>query len=130
MKFHKDGIAPHNGSNIVFVFGSNTAGRHGAGAAKAAYRFYGAVYGNGFGRMRDSYAIPTLDNNLEQLSLAEINSNVQQFKAYVLLHPEEEFFITRIGCALAGYKNEDIAPMFKDFPENCSFAEEWEPWLV
>jgi len=128
MKFHKDGSRPMSGTT-VFVFGSNLAGRHGSGAARAARENYGAEYGKGVGRTNQAYAIPTLNGDLKKLSLSAISVHVSNFLAYTLLHPELEFFVTRIGCVLAGYSNSEIAPMFKAFPDNCSFAEEWKPFL-
>ena len=125
-KYHKDGISP---DNVVFVFGSNLAGRHGAGAARAAALHYGAEYGKGHGRMPFCYAIPTKDYNINTLELDVIKFYVKIFIRHASTRPQEEFLITRIGCGLAGYKDSDIAPMFKNAPDNCSFAEEWRQYL-
>ena len=108
----------------IFVFGSNEAGRHGAGAAKAAKK-HGAIYGQGRGRQGDSYAIPTKDKHLETRPLHAIALDVQIFIQYANEHPELTFEVTRIGCGLAGYKYSDIAPMFKDAPSNCNLPEGW-----
>ena len=128
MEFHKDGKRPRK--NQIFVFGSNKAGRHGAGAAKAARKNYGAEYYNGFGMQGQSYAIPTKDFNLQTMELDEIKYYVMIFLRFAISNPDKEFLVTRIGCGLAGYKDKDIAPMFKKAPSNCSFAKEWEPYLV
>ncbi len=109
----------------VFVFGSNLAGRHGAGAAKYAKEHFGAIQGQGRGRQGNSYAIPTKDAKLEPLSLDDIQENVLQFLDYARTHSNTEFVVTRIGCGLAGYSNFDIAPMFKNYPPNCDLDTAW-----
>jgi len=110
---------------LVFVFGSNLAGRHGAGAALEAKTKWGAEYGVGIGRTGNSYAIPTKDSNLRTLPLNVINQYVNDFKEYAKLNPDIKFVVTRIGCGLAGYKDSDIAPMFKDCTSNCLLDSEW-----
>lgn len=107
----------------IFVFGSNLAGRHGAGAALHAREHYGAVYKQGVGRQGMSYAIPTKDENVLTLPLSVISRFVKDFVAQAEGHPELTFEVTRIGCELAGYKDADIAPMFKDAPANCRLPE-------
>ena len=103
----------------IFVFGSNLAGRHGRGAAKHALSKCGAIYGQGKGLQGNSYAIPTKDEKLKSLSLTEIKKYVEEFIGFAKLNPENNFNVTRIGCGLAGYSDEDIAPLFKDSPSNC-----------
>lgn len=127
MKFHKDGTLPEN--NEIWVFGSNLAGRHGAGAARVAFEKFGAKDGFGHGRINQSYAIPTKDARIKTLPLDEVEFYAGMFKAYARMSPQFEFFVTAIGCGLAGYKHEEIAPMFKDAPDNCSFPEEWKEYL-
>lgn len=117
----------------IFVFGSNLAGRHGAGAAAFAKRHHGAVYGVGEGLTGTAYAIPTKDGrsilNLRNprniLSLDQIAGHVQRFKAFAAEHPEYQFQVTMIGCGHAGFKPEEIAPMFKDSPSNCELPPEF-----
>lgn len=111
--------------NKIFVFGSNTLGRHGKGAALCAVNEHGAQYGIGFGRQGNSFAIPTKDGSLRTLSLDKIKRYVDAFIVYARSHPELEFNVTRIGCGLAGYTDADIAPMFKDAPYNCHLPEGW-----
>lgn len=111
---------------MIFVFGSNLAGRHGAGAALHARIEHGAIYGQGDGLQGNSYAIPTKDGNIETLPLSEIKQYVEEFKTFATNHPELSFFVTRIGCGLAGYTDEQIAPMFKGSPSNCQLPEGWE----
>jgi len=109
----------------VFVFGSNLAGRHGKGAALYARQEHGAIYGVGKGLQGNSYAIPTKDENLKTLPLSEIKQYVKEFIIFAEEHPNLTFNVTRIGCGLAGYKDENIAPMFKNSPRNCNLPEGW-----
>lgn len=101
----------------IFVFGSNLAGRHGKGAAKYAVEHYGAQYGVGVGLQGDSYAIPTKDKFLNPLSLKQINYYVDLFIKFAgkqaFNNSDMVFKVMPIGTGLAGYKIEDIAPMFK-----------------
>ncbi|AUV61854.1 hypothetical protein HWB52_gp39 [Pseudomonas phage Littlefix] len=110
---------------MIFVFGSNLAGRHGAGAAAYAYNHEGAVYGQGIGHFGNSYAIPTKDHNIQTMELVDIQQCVELFIQYAELNPDLKFKVTRIGCGLAGYKDEDIAPMFSKAPSNCWFDQVW-----
>lgn len=109
----------------IFVFGSNLDGRHGKGAALTALRKYHAVYGVGAGRTGDAYAIPTKGKDLEVLPLHVIMLYVGLFLHYVRDNPELTFLVTRIGCGLAGYKDEQIAPMFLNAPGNCILPSGW-----
>ena len=126
-KFHRDGTLPQNGE--VFVFGSNLAGIHGAGAAKVALDKYGALWGKGVGLHGMTYAIPTKDEFINTLPLHEIKEFVEQFVSDSNFYEDSQYFVTRVGCGLAGYKDEQIASMFKG-AKNCSFAEEWKQYLV
>lgn len=110
----------------VFVFGSNEAGIHGAGAAKTAYEKHGARWGFSYGHMGDSFAIPTKDQILDTLPLPRVAKYVQGFLAYAEGHRKVNFMVTRIGCGLAGLRDEDIAPMFVGAPKNCLFDEAWK----
>lgn len=109
----------------VFVFGSNKAGRHGAGAALEAKESYGAKYGVGEGKTGNAYAIPTKDENLKVLSLQEIANSVYTFLEYAENHPYLTFNVTEVGCGLAGYSPEEIAPLFWGAPDNCIFSSRW-----
>ena len=91
----------------IFVFGSNEAGHHIGGAAKTAVEKFGAVYGQGAGLQGQSYAIPTMN-----LPLQTIRENVREFIDFADRHPELTFLVTRIGCGIAGFNDEDIAPFF------------------
>lgn len=119
-------LFPHE----IFVFGSNLAGRHGKGAAKFAMDNFGAVYGVGFGPQGQSYALPTKDSWLDVLPLEEIKAYVFVFIQYAKQNPDRIFKVTKIGCGLAGYEPEDIAPLFKlsnDVP-NIHLPEEF--WKI
>lgn len=109
----------------IFVFGSNLRGVHGAGAAQHAHDHYGARYGRGEGLSGHSYAVPTKDWDIKTLPLIEIRHFVSRLLDVAGSRPELTFHITRVGCGLAGYTDEQIGPMFKDFPENCEFSPEW-----
>ena len=111
---------------MIFVFGSNLAGRHGAGAALYARQHHGAIYGIGLGRQGNSFAIPTKDYVLRTLPLPEIRGYVDHFLGYARMLAAEKFQITAIGTGLAGYKHVDIAPMFTSAPENCIMPPEWK----
>lgn len=124
---HQDGTLPGQGE--VFVAGSNLRGRHGRGAAKEAAARFGAEMGIGVGPTGNSYLIPTKDEHLAPLSIDQIRSYVADFLTYARLHPEKRFFLTRVGCVLAGNPNHDIANLFRGASSNCDFAEEWLPYL-
>ena len=109
----------------VFVFGSNLAGRHGKGAALEAAQKHGAKRGQGSGLQGNSYAIPTKDAKLRSLPLPTIHWHVNQFLEVARMRCDLTFNVTRIGCGLAGYKDHQIAPMFKGAPSNCILPAGW-----
>lgn len=115
--------------NKIFVFGSNEAGRHGVGAARRARQAYGAKYGQGKGLQGSSFAIPTKDHSLKTLSLNKVAAYVAEFKEFAALNLDKELYITRIGCGLAGFDDEQIAPLFVNSPRNCIFSKDWEKYL-
>lgn len=131
-KYHKDGTLPTN-PNSVWVFGSNTLGHHAAGAARVAVDKFGAVYGQAHGRQDMAFAIATVNDNGGPLNTLLVNRYVAEF----LVHAEaehyfgsaDEFFITRIGCGIAGFTDAQIAPMFKHAPLNCNLPEEWRRYI-
>lgn len=96
----------------IYVFGSNLAGRHGAGSAKYALMYHGAIYGQGKGLQGKSYGIPTKDAHLLPLPLADIKKYIHEFLMYAREHRGTLFVVVEIGCGLAGFKPEQIAPMF------------------
>ncbi len=91
----------------IFVFGSNLKGMHGGGAAYIAYRKFGAIMGQGVGLQGQSYAIPTMQGGVET-----IRPYVEEFIKFAKNHPEMTFLVTRIGCGIAGFTDEDISPLF------------------
>jgi hypothetical protein len=114
---------------MIFVFGSNEAGVHGLGAAKVALKRFGAEYGKGYGLQGESFAIPTKDFKIRTLPLNMINNYVNYFLKFAYDNPSMEFYVTRIGTGLAGYTDEEIAPMFETAPKNCHFDIVWEQIL-
>lgn len=94
--------------NEIFVFGSNLAGMHGGGAARMARLYFGAILGNGDGPQGQSYAIPTMQGGVET-----IQPYVDKFISYAKAHPEQTFLVTPIGCGIAGFTPDDIAPLFE-----------------
>lgn len=93
----------------IFVFGSNLQGMHGGGAAFVALRNFGAVMGQGVGLQGQSYAIPTMQGGVET-----IRPYVDEFIDFARQHPDLHFYVTRIGCGIAGFDDADIAPLFRD----------------
>ncbi len=91
----------------VFVFGSNLAGQHAGGAARVAHKLFGAVYGQGVGLQGQSYGIPTMQGGVETIA-----PYVDEFISFAKAHPELKFYVTRIGCGIAGFRDEEIAPLF------------------
>lgn len=133
-KFHKDGTIPHSPEfslleQPVWVFGSNLAGIHGAGAAKVARELYGAQWGHGLGMTGHTYAIATKDDKIENLDFDFIEAQIGLFVEATKRCLQYEWFVTRVGCGLAGYKDEKIAPLFRG-AVNCSFAEQWKRYLL
>lgn len=110
---------------MIFVFGSNLAGRHGAGAALYAKEHYGAEYGKAEGPTGSAYALPTCSADIQPLPLADIRVHVQFFLDYARAHPELQFQVTRVGCGLAGYTDAEIAPMFAAAPDNVWLPSAW-----
>jgi hypothetical protein len=94
--------------NEVFVFGSNLKGHHNGGAAKIALEKFGAKYGQGIGKQGQSYAIPTMQGGVETIILY-----VNDFIEYAKKHTDRYFLVTRIGCGIAGFSDEQIAPLFE-----------------
>lgn len=97
------------GSKEIFVFGSNLAGAHSGGAARQAFQKFGAEWGIGVGLQGNSYAIPTMQGGIET-----IKPFVDNFIDFALHHQDLTFYVTKIGCGIAGFKEEEIAPLFKN----------------
>jgi hypothetical protein len=130
--FHIDGTAPQDGQ--IFVFGSNLSGFHYGGAARAANEHFGAKWGQGIGFSGQSYAIPTLGEFAESpLSIEEIDGHIKDFADFVHQNKDLKFFVTRVGCVIAGFSDEIIAPIFRKHLHNLmdrvTVAESWAPFF-
>ena len=99
----------------IFVFGSNLEGLHFGGAARVAHDRFGAQWGVGVGLTGQTYAIPTMQGGVET-----IKPYVDQFIEYAKEHQDKKFLVTRIGCGIAGFKDEEIAPLFKRAIKVCN----------
>ena len=96
------------GPNEIFVFGSNLAGAHAGGAARLAHEKFGAIWGQGVGLQGNSYAIPTMQGGIET-----IRPYVDEFIEFAKSHPDLIFYVTKIGCGIAGFSEKEIAPLFQ-----------------
>lgn len=96
------------GENEIFVFGSNLAGMHGGGAARIAFDRFGAEWGVGVGLTGKCYAIPTMHGGVEKIA-----PYVDEFVDFARSHREMKFLVTRVGCGIAGFTDEQMAPLFK-----------------
>ena len=110
------------GPNEIFVFGSNQAGMHGGGAAWVAYRKFGAIMGQGVGLQGRSYGIPTMQGGVET-----IKPYVDEFIEFAKSRQDLTFLVTRIGCGIAGFTDEEIAPLFEKAHEvaNIVLPPDW-----
>lgn len=115
--------------SMVFVFGSNKAGIHGAGSAKHAYRKRNAEWGVGEGLTGQCYALPTKGYKIEFISLDEIKKSVDKFLETAERYQDQLFQVTQVGCGLGGWSAADIAPLFKNAPQNCYFDSVWRKYL-
>ena len=113
--------------NMIFVFGSNQAGRHGAGAAKYAKEHYKATYGVGEGITGRSYALPTKDHNIQTRSLKDIEASIVLFLDCASVNEDKIFKVTPIVCGLAGFTKREISRLFMNhkIPFNVVFSREW-----
>lgn len=97
------------GDKDIFVFGSNLEGAHAGGAARLANQKFGAKWGQGIGLQGYSYAIPTMQGGVDT-----IKPYVDEFLEFAKNHPDLTFYVTKIGCGIAGFKEDEIAPLFKE----------------
>ncbi|WP_173910317.1 hypothetical protein [Acinetobacter sp. Marseille-Q1618] len=128
-QYHDESIVKNLPEDTVFVFGSNMAGTHQGGAAKIALLHFGAMKGVGRGWSGQSFAIPTMNEHLQQMPLSQIQHYVDDFKIYTKNHPKTKYFVTAVGCGVAGYKVEEIAPMFKGISHNVIFPASFRPFV-
>ncbi len=110
--FKRPAFTPENitvlAADEIFVFGSNLGGNHGGGAALVAWKKFGAIYGQGVGLQGQSYGIPTMHGGVEAIA-----PYVDEFIEFAEVHPEYFFYVTRVGCGIAGFTDREIAPLFK-----------------
>jgi hypothetical protein len=128
-QYHDESIITTLPPDTVFVFGSNMAGKHHGGAAAIAVSHFGALLGVGRGWSGQSFAIPTMNEHLQQMPLSQIQHYVDDFKLYTKNHPKTKYFLTAIGCGIAGYTTEEIAPMFKGISRNVIFPASFRPFV-
>ena len=134
--FYMGDIVPTE--DIIFVFGSNPEGRHGAGAAKYARMYFGAVYGQGEGLQGNSYAIPTKDlrvtanHGYKSISPDRIKDSVRRMYDCAREHPDKRFMVAYRNTyrpSLNGYTGIEMIRIFLDagpIPENVWFSDEWK----
>ena len=125
MRYTPDFIT-HLNKGEIFVFGSNLKGLHGGGAARLAYERFGAIWGQGVGMQGQSYGIPTMHGGVDA-----IKPYVDEFIEFAKNHTEYTFLVTKIGCGIAGFKEEEIAPLFADavFVDNIILPESFVMFL-
>lgn len=111
--------------NEIFVFGSNLSGMHGGGAARLAYQKFGAIWGQGVGLQGQSYGIPTMQGGVDT-----IKPYVDEFIKFAKTHPQLKFLVIEIGCGIAGFSVEEIAPLFEQAieVENIYLPERF--WMI
>jgi hypothetical protein len=95
--------------NEYFVFGSNGEGLHYGGAARIAHQQFGAIMGNPRGIQGNSYAVDTMSG------IDVIKEQIPDLFEYIEGRPNDVFYITALGCGIAGYSPTEIAPLFKEF---------------
>lgn len=138
--FYEDVITPDK--DVIFVFGSNPEGRHGAGAAKTAKDQFGAIYGQGEGLQGNAYALPTKDlrvkanNSYQSIPPEKIMSSIRNLYCCAEQNPDKKFCIAytnTIKPSLNGYTGVEMIRMFKSaalhIPENIIFSFNWEPYF-
>jgi hypothetical protein len=113
------------GDPRIFVFGSNLRGIHGAGAALYARKRLGALNGCGEGMMGRSYALPTCISPGVPLHLSGVFRSVEGFLAHAGRTPDIRYFVSTVGCGLAGFTEDEIAPLFAGAPDNCDLPPGW-----
>jgi hypothetical protein len=118
-------VITHLEPNEIFVFGSNQRGAHAGGAARLAKEKFGAQEGVGEGLTGQSYAFPTLTANFEKVSRASLEASRDRFLAIARQNPEKTFLLTKVGCGIAGFTEDEIRPLFKNAPANVGLPEDW-----
>lgn len=113
---------------LIFVYGSNLAGVNGKGAANIAKRFLSAADGVGEGMASEfCYALPTKDKNIQTRELSDVHISIDNLMSHALDNPTQQYMMTRVGCGLAGFCDEDILPHLGniDIPKNVLLPGIW-----
>lgn len=112
---------------MIFVFGSNLAGIHGAGAAKYAHEFCGAEWGVGRGLTGNSYALPTKNEKIQPMPWSWVRGNIKEFVEFAKRNPGLTFALTPVGTGLAGHSKRDVWEALQDFglPDNVYLTSSW-----
>ena len=112
--------------NQIFVFGSNKNGNHAGGAAKTAKELFGAIEGVGEGLNGQSYAFPTLDENMVKVSAESLIKSKKLLFTEAKNNPEKLFFVTKLGCGIAGFTEEEMKEIFAgEKPKNIILPAGW-----
>jgi len=111
--------------NQIFVFGSNLAGSHAGGAAWQAWTMFGAEQGVGEGPTGKCYAFPTLTEDFKQVSNTQLKASRLKLYKYAEAHPELDFMLTKVGCGIAGFSENEMRKLFKNAPKNIKKPEDW-----
>lgn len=111
--------------NEIFIFGSNLAGNHAGGAARQAKEQFGAEDGIGEGLTGQCYAFPTLERDMHQRGFRGLEAARDRLYATARALPEKTFLLTKVGCGIAGYPEEEIKKLFIDTPNNIIKPEDW-----
>ncbi|WP_455570511.1 A1S_2505 family phage non-structural protein, partial [Bacteroides eggerthii] len=113
--------------NQIFVFGSNMNGNHAGGAARLAVEKFGAVMGQAEGIQGQSYAIPTLDKDMQKIAEEELTTYLGNFREFTEEHSEKEFLLTAIGTGIAGFDTNYMAYMIlrANLPDNVTLPKEF-----
>ena len=112
---------------MIFVFGSNLAGIHGAGAAKDAHKYYGAQWGIGRGLTGSAYALPTKGWDIQPMPWPWVRENIREFVEFAKGNPKYEFALTPVGTGLAGHSKKDVWEALQEFglPDNVYLTSSW-----
>lgn len=115
------------GEGEIFVFGSNLNGYHAGGAARMAASNFGAKFGQGEGLQGQSYALPTLSKDMKRLPIEQLESSLDRLIECANKNSDLTFFMTKVGCGIAGFKVGQIAQLFfdREIPENIVLPREF-----
>ena len=113
--------------NEIFVFGSNLNGNHAGGAAKLAHEKFGAETGVGEGLTGQSYAFPTLNKEMQKVSLEDLQISRDLLYRCADENKDKIFLLTKVGCGIAGFTEEEMKDIFKgESPKNIIMPAGWK----